>query len=64
MTVKYEINLMESERGWGQDYWAERFDTYEEAAGRIAEVNSKNTAATAPDYYITAFADIKAVEVP
>ena len=25
----YRIQVMESERGWGQDYWHEDYDTYE-----------------------------------
>lgn len=51
---RYMISLMESERGWGQDYWFEYYDSYEEAKRRIDEVNSKNTTIRAPDYYIQA----------
>lgn len=60
--IKYRLNLMESERGWGQDYWHEDFNTREEAEARMQEVNSKNTSLVAPDYYIQAL-DIKIVEV-
>lgn len=60
--MKYEITVMESERGWGQSFWEEKFDTAEEAQARITEINSHNTAPVAPDYYIQAFTDIKVVE--
>ena len=63
MTYKYRIRVMESERGWGQDYWNEDFDTPEEAKARIKEINSRNTATTAPDWYMRAFEDITLVEV-
>ena len=45
---------MESERGWGRDYWTEDYDTLEEAMERIRSVNAQNTSATAPDYYMMA----------
>ena len=35
MTVKYRIELMESDRHWGLEYWHEYYDTYEEAKKRI-----------------------------
>ena len=60
--IKYRLNLMESERGWGQDYWHEDFNTREEAEARMQEVNSKNTSLVAPDYYIQALS-ISIVEV-
>jgi hypothetical protein len=53
---------MESERGWGQDYWNEVYDTYEEAAKRIRDINSENTSSTAPDYYMQASDKIEAIE--
>lgn len=59
--VKFEITVMDSERGWGRSEWTERFDTREEAAARIVEINSKNTALRAPDYYMQAYADITEV---
>ena len=62
MTVKYRISCMSSERGWGRDYWNEEFDTYEEARKRIYEINSKNTASIAPDYYEQADLKIEAVD--
>ena len=54
VNVKYRVNMMESERGWGQDYWHNDFDTREEAENLMKEVNAKNTALVAPDYYIKA----------
>ena len=60
--IKYRLNLMESERGWGQDYWSEDFDTREEAEARMKEVNSRNTSLVAPDWYMQAL-DIQIVEV-
>jgi hypothetical protein len=60
---KYEITVMESERGWGQDYWTEQFDTPEQAQARIVEINSKNTSPVAPDYYVQAYTTIKTVEI-
>jgi len=62
MTVRYQISVMESERGWGQDYWNEVYDTYEEAAKRIRDINSENTSSTAPDYYMQASDKIEAIE--
>ena len=63
MTVKYRVQLMESERGWGQEYWHEDYDTHEEAKRRIEDVNSKNTDLIAPDWYMRAEQVIEAVEV-
>jgi len=63
MAIKYQIQVVESERGWGREYWQELFDTYEEAKARIKEINSKNTSLTAPDWYMQADDTIEAVEV-
>lgn len=60
--MKYRINLVESERGWGQEYWTEDYDTYEEARARIKSVNSQNTSLTAPDHYIQAENQVEVVE--
>ncbi|QIN94159.1 hypothetical protein PP459_gp074 [Streptomyces phage Wakanda] len=59
---KYQITVFEHERGWGQDYWYEKFDTPEEAEARINEINSQNKPGPAPDYYIQASTDIRAVK--
>jgi hypothetical protein len=63
MTVKYQISIVESERGWGQEYWTETYDTYEEAENRIREINRKNTSLTAPNWYMQAEDTIEAIEV-
>jgi hypothetical protein len=63
MTVKFRIQCMSSERGWGRDYWTEDFDTMQEAKARIKWYNDQNTAATAPDYYEQAEDTVTAVEV-
>lgn len=63
MALKYRINVMESARGWGQKFWTEDFDTFEEAKTRIAVINSWNTATLAPEWYMVAEDTIKAVEV-
>lgn len=63
MSVKYRVQLVESERGWGREYWHEDYDTFEEAQKRIQEVNSMNTGSTAPDWYMQAEQVIEAVEV-
>jgi hypothetical protein len=52
--MKYRIFLVESERGWGQEYWHEHYDTYQEAKSRIQKVNSANKAGPAPDWYMQA----------
>lgn len=63
MTVKYRVQLVESERGWGREYWHEDYATYEEAKQRIQEVNSKNADVYAPDWYMQAEETVEAVEV-
>lgn len=57
--TRYQINVVESERGWGRDEWVEEFSTFEEASARVREINSKNTALHAPDWYIQASNEIK-----
>jgi len=59
--VKYRIFLTESEAGWGQERWTEDYDTFEEAQERIREVNSRNTAETAPSWYVIAEQYVEAV---
>ena len=51
---KFRIFVMESERGWGQDYWTEDYDSEEMAWSRIHEINEKNTSLTVPDWYMKA----------
>lgn len=52
---KYLVDIIESERGWGQkvDETLE-FDTEEEAKEYCRKYNSKNTEASAPDWYMRA----------
>ncbi len=52
--VKFRVHYMESERGWGQDYFESDFDTMEEAQAAFDDTNSKLTERYAPDYYIKA----------
>lgn len=59
--IKQRITVVESERGWGRDEWNEDFDTVEEAQARIDELNARNKAGHAPDYYIMALHEIKQV---
>lgn len=51
---KWRVHYMESERGWGQDYWHTDYDTEDEAKTAYDETNASNTAPVAPDYYIQA----------
>lgn len=60
---KYRITVMESERGWGQDFWNEDLDSPEKAQARIDEINSHNTAPGVPEYYIQALPGITPVKV-
>jgi len=49
---KYRVDVIESERGWGQKIDDRTyFDTFEEAKAYQKKVNSANTAETAPDIY-------------
>jgi len=54
VNVKYIVKMMESERGWGQDYWDVEFDTRAEAEKYMKETNDRNTSVIAPDYYVQA----------
>jgi len=60
--MKFRIFLISSDRFWGQEYWTEDFDTYEEAKRRIEDVNSKNISWDAPDFYIQAETRVEAVD--
>ena len=61
VNVKYRVKMVESERGWGQKYWYEDFDTKTEAEAYKFKVNGKNVESVAPDYYIQAL-DIEMIE--
>lgn len=54
VNVKYIVKMMESERGWGQDYWDVEFDTRPEAEAYMKKINAQNTELRAPDYYMQA----------
>lgn len=60
--MKYRISLVESERGWGQEYWTEEYDTLDEALARIKSVNRQNTSTTAPNHYIQAENQVEVIE--
>lgn len=62
MTLKYQITVIESERGWGRDEWVEKYDTYELAKQRIESINSENTSLQAPDWYMVAFNEVTVIE--
>lgn len=59
---KFEITVMESEKGWGRKEWTESFDTPELAQMRIDAINSFNLPGPAPDYYIQAYKEIRTVQ--
>ena len=59
---KYEITVMESERGWGRSEWTEEYDSHEEAQERIRAINSRNKPGPAPDYYVQAYDEIRKVQ--
>lgn len=49
---RFKVNVIESERGWGQKIDEVReFDTYEEAEKFIKDTNSENTLEKVPDVY-------------
>lgn len=55
MKARYRVVLWEYERGWGsKPFHHGDFETKDEANKYRDEVNSKNTAPSAPDYYIQA----------
>ncbi len=55
MKAKYRVTLTEHERNWGPGHVCDRdFNSYEAALKYSDEENAKNTAPTAPDYYISA----------
>lgn len=63
MAIKYEVCVIESERGWGQIREYEYFDTIEEAIKYRDHVNSFNQPADiAPDWYMVAEQEIRVVE--
>lgn len=61
VNVKFVVKMMESERGWGQNYWDVEFDTRKQAEAYMKKINAQNTSPVAPDYYMQAM-EIKMVE--
>lgn len=62
VNVKYRVHCVESERGWGQDYFHVDFDSRQEADQYMKDTNAKNTSVVAPDWYVQANS-IEVVEV-
>jgi hypothetical protein len=56
ITVKaFRVDLVEHERGWGSKIDETKyFDNEQEAKDYCAKYNSKNTAPSAPDWYMVA----------
>lgn len=53
--MKWAVELMEYERGWGSRLdETVYFDTEREANDYIKKFNAQNTAPTAPDWYMVA----------
>lgn len=61
--IKFRVNTIESERGWGRTYDHVDFDTYEKAAKYRDDINAYNTEDDAPDWYMIAEKEIRVVEV-
>jgi glutaredoxin len=59
---KYRVHGVDSERGWGKDYWHVDFNTRTEAEEYMKQINGKNTAPVTPDFYSRADS-IEIVEV-
>lgn len=54
VNVKYIVNMMESERGWGRSYWDVEFNTRKQAEAYMKKINDQNTSPVTPDYYVKA----------
>jgi hypothetical protein len=54
-TFKFRVEIVESERGWGQKQDSiKEFDTEGAASSFIKKYNSKNNLPTVPDWYMFA----------
>ena len=52
---KFKVDIIESERGWGQRIdEVKEFDTYEEAVSFMDDFNKGNNKDSAPDWYMVA----------
>ena len=55
MGTVYRVDIIESERGWGQKIEDQKFfDNYDEAATYIERYNADLPAGPAPDWYMMA----------
>jgi vacuolar-type H+-ATPase subunit C/Vma6 len=55
INVQYRVDLIESERGWGQRVDETKyFDELDEANAFVTQFNSKNDKDVAPDWYMYA----------
>lgn len=53
--LKFKVNLIESERGWGKKIVeVKEFGTYKKAVSYIEGVNKKNDKEQVPDWYMYA----------
>jgi Asp-tRNA(Asn)/Glu-tRNA(Gln) amidotransferase C subunit len=53
--MRFRVDIIESERGWGQKIDEQKFFTdANEAYKFVEEFNAKNTAPVAPDWYMQA----------
>lgn len=62
MAIKYRVNVIESEAGWGQSHDSVFFDTAQAAIAYRDNINSKNTKEVVPDWYMVAEQEIVIVE--
>ena len=64
MTHRFEVTVVESERGWGQRCEYALFDTFEKARAYRDHINSFNDPpeAAVPDWYMYAEKEIRVVE--
>lgn len=61
--MRWQITLLESERGWGSDTWTETYDTRAEADQRVASLERQyGNRDIVPDYYIVVLEGPKQVE--
>ena len=63
MTQKIQVTTIEIERGWGQSYETDLFNTFEEAKAYRDRINSFNKPGPTPDWYMVAQEEIRVVEI-
>jgi hypothetical protein len=55
LQAAYRVDIIESERGWGQKLdEVKYFDNEKEAKDFVSKYNSKNTSKHTPDWYMVA----------